>query len=379
MTNEETSRLQKQVAIKATDDDERIATGVVLTPNEVDHQGDFLRPDAIRRFYSEDPDDGVMHARFPDNAASLELNEVLESDRVIDGEAFEAGEWVIRRRYHDDDLWQLVKDDVLGGFSIGGEVTEYKEYQPETVPDDIAFPAGVPKGEGATELINGTVTEISDVDIPAVPSAEHAVVKSLEKNIVEEVDSEDEFIEVMAGRGHSEKDARRLWAFLTDNAMSDETTDKADESTEAEASKELDEEDVGVLKRLANALKFASESPDDGGDALEVSDADATEKEDTMTEEDTEAEKSLPEKNAEAIEELTETVKSLAEDGEEEETEKEADDASEDDLAEKVDALAEKVDEIAKQSGGSQQLGKAEPADEEDELEAQKRRLFGLE
>lgn len=380
MTREETTEFTKQVAIKATDDDERIATGVVLTPNEVDHQGDFLRPEGIRALYSDSPDNGVMHAYFPNDSAELVRNEVLDQDKRIDGVKFEAGEWVISRKYHDDRLWKLVKDDVLGGFSIGGEITKYQEYR--MLPADVSVPEEVEFEEPATKLIDGTVTEISDVDIPAVPKADHAVVKSMEKNIVSDVSGESEFIEVMLGRGHSEDDARRLWAYLKELRMSNED-DNTDVETEAgDASKELNEEDVGVLKRLANLVrKTGADDPAEAGEepAEETEKAETDDNEtDNMTEE---TEKSIPEQNAEAISELTEAVKSIAEDEEEaEDAEKEAEE-EEPDLAEKnaeaIQELTEAVEEIGKQSGGSTQITDPDPEeDAEKSREAEKLNFF---
>lgn len=39
----------KHGTIKSTDGERRIAHGVALVPNEVDHQGDWLTPAAIER------------------------------------------------------------------------------------------------------------------------------------------------------------------------------------------------------------------------------------------------------------------------------------------------------------------------------------------
>ena len=70
----------KTVAIKATDDEERTATGVVLTTNELDRQLDFLDGDGVRAMFNPSPSDGVMHTKFPDDHAELTRNEVLDED-----------------------------------------------------------------------------------------------------------------------------------------------------------------------------------------------------------------------------------------------------------------------------------------------------------
>lgn len=229
------TRFQKTVDIKAVDADERTATGVVLEPDTLDHQGDFLRADAVANFHSDDPETGVMHAAFPDDAAELTRNEVLADDDEIDGENFEAGQWVVTREYTDDDLWQLVDDGVLTGFSIGGEITDAIEH--EELPDDVAIPDAVDHeaGMGATELVDGSVDEISDVDLPAVPAATYKA--DLGKSLFDEVDGEAEFVEIMTEqRGHDEADARQLWAYV--QSHTDAEPSKADLLAALDASKQ---------------------------------------------------------------------------------------------------------------------------------------------
>ena len=212
-----THEFTKQVAFKAVDEQNRTATGAVLVPNEVDRQQDFLRPAGVESMFAEDPDDGVMHAAFPDGAAELVRNEIVDEPIELNGEEFPAGTWVATRQYNDDDLWQLVEDGVLTGFSIGGEVDRVREYVAADVPDDVTFPTGADEtGEmfEVTEIVEGTVEEVSDVDIPAVPRATYRELSKLGKSITEEVDGEAEFVEVMRERGHDEADARDLWAYL---------------------------------------------------------------------------------------------------------------------------------------------------------------------
>jgi len=212
-----TEHFQKTASIKAVDEDERTATAAVLVPTELDHQADFLRPEAVERFFSDDVETGVMHAAFPNEAATLERSEVIDEPETIGDEEFPPGTWVARRRYEDDELWQLVKDGVLTGFSIGGDIADDEEH--DTVPDDVRVPEAVPDdvADGpVTELIDGTVNEVSDVDLPAVPRATYKG-RGLGKSVLDEVDGEEEFVELLVEqRGHSEEDARRLYAYLTD-------------------------------------------------------------------------------------------------------------------------------------------------------------------
>lgn len=216
-TIQEQRHFEKRVTIVEKDDDEWTATGAALVPDAVDHQHDFLRTDGIAALFNDDPADGVMHAVFPSGSADLVRNETIDEPESIGGQQFPAGTWIITRQYHDDQLYQLVSDGVLSGFSIGGTVSEVVEYDGDEIPADVTIPDGVDiDGESVTQIIDGEVSEISDVDFPAVPNAQYATVKShaLGKSVLDEVDGESDFVELMAERGHTESDAMRLWDFL---------------------------------------------------------------------------------------------------------------------------------------------------------------------
>ncbi len=69
MTDTPKRRFSKRVRIAEKDADDRTVTGAALVPWEVDRQGDWLTPDGVRAMFNPDPDDGVMHAVFPDDDA----------------------------------------------------------------------------------------------------------------------------------------------------------------------------------------------------------------------------------------------------------------------------------------------------------------------
>lgn len=265
----------KTVAIKATDDEERISTGLVLTTNEVDHQLDWLDEDGIRAMYNPDPADGVMHAVHPVNDSSLEFNEVLDEDQTIDGAEFSAGDWVIRRKYTDDARWNLVKDGTLGAYSIGGTVTDAEPYESiEDLPDDVTIPPAVDpdsvpeKYWPPSKITDGEVTEISDVDVGAVVSADHAVVKSLgevQKDVLAETDGREEFVAVMEARGATADGAEALYEYMT-AAEVDADDGKTAETTSAEA-------DAGTGSETDTPDDTMSNSDDDSTDIEDVDDA----------------------------------------------------------------------------------------------------------
>ena len=222
---------EKHVQFKATDDDRRVAIGGVLIPNKVDLQGDWLDPSLIRelsddfmaRMQSTDEDTidsvpGVMHAVFPSDHVTLVENRVLETDESIGGKTFPAGSWIQAWRFDDDELWSLVKDGIFTGYSIGGvNVTWEGPIDRDELPDDVKVADGFPDNEPVYRITAATIAEVSSVDIPAVPDAVMASVKSAtrqEKNILEHADSQAEFVDIMADRGHSEDEADRVWDYL---------------------------------------------------------------------------------------------------------------------------------------------------------------------
>lgn len=444
---DEPRRFTKQVSIVAKDDEARTATGAVLVPNEVDHQSDFLRPDGIEALHSDDVQDGVMHAAFPDAAADLVRSEVIDSAEAIGDEEFPAGTWVATRKYHDDELYGLVRDGVLAGFSIGGEVTETDTYARADLPSDVRVPDEVEPDATVTEIQDGEVTEISDVDVPAVPRADHQTVKALDKSVLDEVAGKEEFLALMADRGHDEADAERLWDYLqaqksmTDNTdTTDGDADAPDDATKwrqfkawllgapndgtddvtvpevpaetaakalevAKQGRSLNSENREALMAAHDAIESALASDvdfrqnrftDDPFTDFDVSefgkaaDADAvpTDKDapsgetgdDSMSSDDSETEKSLPEQNAERLDSIEEKL-DKAVDAEDAETADEAEKsrpAWADDLVDKVEANAEAIEQIGKQSGASQQLGDVADAAKsgEESVEEAKKRIF---
>ncbi len=281
--HDEPRRFSKTVAIKATDNDEMTATGVVLTPYELDRQLDWLDPDGVEAMYNPATADGVMHAAFPDGHTELERSEVLDEPETIAGVEFDAGEWVIRRRYLDDQRWELVKRGVLSAFSIGGDVTAAEEFDsiddipdevdtsnvdPDTVPDDYWPP---------TKIVNGAVDEISDVDIGAVPSADMAVVKSVgaatAKSILDETSSREEFVSVIQQRGADEDGAEQLYDYLTSETDKMSTNSApSDDDTDLGADDITGVDDATLGKRVRRFFfgKSVGTEPDDGTDETHV-------------------------------------------------------------------------------------------------------------
>lgn len=252
MTNRSDS-VHKRVEFKATDEARQVAKGIVMVPDSVDLQGDFVRADIIQQFAEQfmadlaDADDnggqgGIMHAAWPGDHIELVENTVVDEPTTIGGTEVSPGTWVQSWKMNDDALWSLVDDNILSGYSIGATAVEWSEpMEQEDLPDDVAVSADYPDDQPAFEILDGQIKEVSAVDIPAVPQAEILATKAEgEKSILDAVDGKNEFVAVMEDRGHSEDDAERLWHYLQ-RAM-----DETDGKTAPEPSD-------GLLRRLGKS------------------------------------------------------------------------------------------------------------------------------
>ena len=391
--------INKSVRLKATDEDERTATGLVLRANELDTQLDFFDGRGIRNVHNPDPDTGVFHAVFPEEDVEIEMNRVLDEPETIDGADFEADDWVIRAKYHDDDLWSLVKDGVFAGFSVGGVVTEYEEYVSiDDLPDDVTIPDRVDPGSKAvrehywppTRIDDGEFEEISTVDIPAVPAAEMAVVKSIGAKTVKkglaESENADQFVEYMQDRGHNEYDARRVWQYLQ-SVKSDGPLYMGNDGDTSERERDLpgsDTDDATKWKALKRMLGV--DTGTDDGDVPE--DPDAISKAVDVIK----AGRTLSEQNVHALMAAHDTIESVLSSEVEFSTNRFTDnpvvdfDVAEyngkidmsdtelngrvDNLEEKLGDIAEKVDEIADGPDDETEGEQDEDDDDTEELEA---------
>lgn len=227
------ARFERRAAFEKVDDDEQIAHGAVLVPDRLDHQGDFVRADTIADLREEftarveagDALPGVMHAVFPDHVELVEDRQ-LEEAEAIGEKVLPAGTWVQAWKYTDESLWQLVKDGVLSGNSIGG-TAKGRVYDPGTLPEDVEIPEpvqqqlddyGLSREEiMAREITEGRILEVSAVDYPAVPDATHEEHKSLDKAAAALTDNVVQARLYLEARGHDEDEARRLAEYLQEH------------------------------------------------------------------------------------------------------------------------------------------------------------------
>lgn len=107
-------------------DEERLVTGIVLKPEEVDAQGDIYSAKVIRDAatnfladYNKETELGVQHKAFNQDI-QLADSWVAPADFTMGERTIKAGTWLMTVKVLSDILWGAVKDGKITGFSIGG-------------------------------------------------------------------------------------------------------------------------------------------------------------------------------------------------------------------------------------------------------------------
>ena len=237
--------IQKEVEFVAKDAGEQVATGIVMVPDKVDLQNDFVREDQIREFSEQfenfeevgEAGGGIMHAVFPDDWLDLERNEVLDEAEEIGGETAPAGAWVQSWGYNNDDLWKLVEDGTFAGYSIGLDSVRWDGPYEQSELDDVHVPSEIDEDELVWQIVDGIMREVSTVDIPAVPDAEILERADSQKALRDHLGNRDAFVEAAMGRGHSEEKAEEMWDVLSEAAEIEGAGEPGKESVFAKAGK----------------------------------------------------------------------------------------------------------------------------------------------
>lgn len=112
--------------LKKTDELQEV-TGVVLTPEVTDAQGDIISAAVIEKAageflagFNKSTKLGFMHKSF-NKKFELRQSFIAPSDMVIGTKVIKQGAWVIVVKVLDKAIWQQIKDGKITGFSIGGK------------------------------------------------------------------------------------------------------------------------------------------------------------------------------------------------------------------------------------------------------------------
>ncbi len=413
------TEFRKDVAFTSKDADEQLAAGIVMVPDKADLQNDFAREDTIREFATQfetfveagEAGGGIMHAVFPDDWMALERNEVLDASEEIGGETVEAGAWVQEWRIQNDDLWALIDDGILAGYSIGAIQVDWNGPFEQDEVDDVAVPDDLSEEALIWELTDGLIREVSAVDIPAVPDAQILATKAdAQKRLGDYLGDPQGFLAEAQERGHSEAEAERLWEVLNDAVGTEGAGEPGEKGffhrlgkaaadalfPSDEGGRVAETPDTDPRKTAGDADSSASNDKNAPGSDTPDDDSSTTDMTEPTDDDGGENEKSLAEQNAEQIDELTQAVDDLtaALTGDEEEktreieldgetvevseeelkaalgVETETDGGDVESLKSDIQALADRVDSIAEQSGrtaGSNQIRSAATDDDDGE------------
>jgi uracil-DNA glycosylase family 4 len=122
--NVQSQKIEKEYfayIIKA-DDEQQIATGIVLEPNTIDAHGDEISADEIEKaahfFMKNSRTIGDSHKKKA--PADLIESYIAPDDFTLNGQKIKKGTWMISVKILDDKLWKLVKAGFYTGFSVGG-------------------------------------------------------------------------------------------------------------------------------------------------------------------------------------------------------------------------------------------------------------------
>lgn len=115
--------------LERTGDEERLVTGIVADPENVDSYGQMIEEDVVRKmallFMERFGNMGTDHAK-DEEGNPIILNDdiiiveswVTRNEDVIGGERVPKGAWMLTVRVVNDDIWQRVVNGDLNGYSF---------------------------------------------------------------------------------------------------------------------------------------------------------------------------------------------------------------------------------------------------------------------
>ena len=117
--------------VKATNEELKQATFLVLAPDEVDLHGDIYSADEVRKachnFNQHCMKANLLHLVETDTFDIVE-SYIAPVDMVLGEQAIKAGSWCCVLQVYSEVVWSDIKNGSLTGVSIGGRATtEYLE------------------------------------------------------------------------------------------------------------------------------------------------------------------------------------------------------------------------------------------------------------
>ncbi len=106
------------------EEEKRLVTGIVAEPEVEDTYGDVISSEEIEKamvkFMEQGPEIRVEHdSDFEPKVAIIE-NWIEREGRMIGEQFIKAGTWLMTTKVLDDEVWEMIKDGRLNGYSFRG-------------------------------------------------------------------------------------------------------------------------------------------------------------------------------------------------------------------------------------------------------------------
>lgn len=135
--------MKHEIAIAKIDEEQQLVYGEVYIPLVPDSHGDFMTAEDIEKMAHGFSKKGAVRAVDTEHNLKENGSEIVESFIARDGDPdFIEGAWVLSVHVTDPDVWALIKNGELNGFSMFGKGKTEERVLEIEIPD-----SGLVKGE----------------------------------------------------------------------------------------------------------------------------------------------------------------------------------------------------------------------------------------
>lgn len=149
------SKAPNQIQIKKLDEEQQLVFGEVYAPNFPDSQGDFMTAETIQNAAHNFLMNGYV--------ANIDLNHTRELSgcKVVesfvareDDSIFIPGSWVLGVKVFDPEIWGLIKNGELNGFSLDGSAIQVETELEIEIPLSLTGMTDDAEGHRHTFTVN---------------------------------------------------------------------------------------------------------------------------------------------------------------------------------------------------------------------------------
>ena len=106
------------------EEEKRLVTGIVAESGVEDTYGDTISAEEIEKamvkFMTNDPQIRIQHDENYEPKVSIIENWLEKEGRTLGNIFISPGTWLMTVKILDDEVWQMIKDEKLNGFSFRG-------------------------------------------------------------------------------------------------------------------------------------------------------------------------------------------------------------------------------------------------------------------